>query len=150
MFKKLLIATDGSETAEKAGEFAVNLAEQMKCDLFCLFVADAAEHLAGMDLAEMYLPLHEVILEKLEEEGWAAVKRIEDMAAEKAVTCKSEVVKGPNPVKEIIEAAKKEDADLIIVGAHGKKTLLMDLALGEIPLKLLAAELPCPVTVVKP
>ncbi len=35
-----------------------------------------------MDLAQMYLPLHEVILEKLYKEGLAAVKRIEEMTAE--------------------------------------------------------------------
>ncbi len=146
----MFYATDGSDTAENAGSFAVDLAAQLKCDLYCLYVADAAEYPAGMELADMYLPIHQVILEKLTEEGQEAIKKVEAMAAEKGVNFTGEVLKGKSPVKEIIDAAEKQGADLIVVGSHGKKTSLLDIALGEVPPQLLAARLPCPITVVRP
>ncbi len=150
MIKTILIATDGSTAAENAGSFAIDLADQLKCDVYTIFVADAIEYLAGMTLAEMYLPMHNELMEQLMAEGEAALKKIEDMAKQKGVGFKSEVIKGNDPVKEIIDAAKKEGVDLIVVGSHGKKTAMLDLALGEIPPKLLASDAPCPITVVKP
>ena len=149
MIKKILVATDGSDTAEKAGTFAIELASQLKCSIYALYVADAIEFLAGMKLAEMYLPTRDMIIQQLEEEGKAAISRLEDISKAKGVSFSGEVVKGNDPVEEIIAAAKRESADLIVVGSHGKKTSLLDIALGEIPPKLLSADVPCPVTVVK-
>ncbi len=150
MVKTILVATDGSDTAENAATFAVDLANQLNCSIYAIYVADAVEYIAGMKIAEMYLAMHESILKHIMDEAEAAVKKIEDMAAHKGVTCTTEVVKGSDPVKEIIDAARKKNADLIVVGSHGKKTSLIDLAIGEIPPKLMAADLPCPLTIVKP
>ncbi|NPA95616.1 MAG: universal stress protein [Thermodesulfobacteria bacterium] len=149
MIKKILVATDGSDTAVKAGTFAIELASQLNASIYALYVADAIEFLAGMKLAEMYLPTRDIIIQQLEEEGKAAISRLEDIAKAKGVSFSGEVVKGNDPVEEIVSAANKESADLIVVGSHGKKTSLLDIALGEIPPKLLSANVPCPVTVVK-
>ncbi len=148
MIKKILIATDGSETAEKAGAFAIDMASQMKCDVYCIYVADALEFLAGMELADMYIPMKSTILERLREEGEEAVKRIEDMAKAKGVNAEAIVVEGDNPVKEIFNAATTQDADLIVVGSHGK-TGVMDYAMGSITTKLLGSKSPCPILVVQ-
>ncbi len=149
MIKKILVATDGSDTAEKAGTFAIELASQLGASVYGIYVADAVEFLAGMELAEMYLPTRDMILEELEKEGHQAINKLEEMAKEKGVSFSGEVVKGKDPVEEIVAAANKEGVDLIVVGSHGKKTSLIDIALGEIPPKLLSANIPCPVTVVK-
>ena len=148
MIKKILIATDGSETAEKAGAFAIDMASQMKCDVYCIYVADALEFLAGMDLADMYIPMKSTILERLREEGEEAIKRIKAMATEKGVNFEGIVVEGDNPVKEIFNAATVQNADLIVVGSHGK-TGVMDYAMGSITTKLLGSKSPCPILVVQ-
>ncbi len=148
MIKKILIATDGSETAEKAGAFAIDMASQMKCDVYCIYVADALEFLAGMDLADMYIPMKSTILERLREEGEEAIKRIKAMATKKGVNFEGIVVEGDNPVKEIFNAATIQNADIIVVGSHGK-TGVMDYAMGSITTKLLGTKSPCPILVVQ-
>ncbi len=150
MIKKILVASDGSDVAKNAAEFAMDLASQTKSDIYGMYVADAIEYLAGMNLAEMYLPMHEKIIKKLEEEGRSIVKDLEEIAAKRGVNFTGKVIKGEKPVKEIIDAARKQGADLIVVGSHGKHASIIDVAMGEVPLKLLSADLPCPVTVVKP
>lgn len=148
MIKKILIATDGSETAEKAGAFAIDMASQMNCDVYCVYVADALEFLAGMDLADMYIPMKETILERLRTEGNEAIQRIKDMADGKGVNFDGIVVEGENPVKEIFNAANTQNADIIVVGSHGK-TGIMDYAMGSITTKLLGSKSPCPILVVQ-
>ena len=70
MYKKILLATDNSKQAEKAGEYAISMAGSNGADIIVLYVIDAYYKYA--------LPqkeLREQLEEQLREDGKEAVKK---------------------------------------------------------------------------
>ena len=95
--RRVLVATDRSETAERAVRFAADMAERYDAELFLLRVllGDAgisAE--AGRELAE----------------------HAQAVAGERG---RSAVVVGEDPAEAIVDAAKREAADVVVVGSVG-------------------------------
>jgi nucleotide-binding universal stress UspA family protein len=94
----VLVATDRSETADRAVRFAAEMAERYEAELLVLRVlsgdgapprADAAQDLA---------------------------RYVEGLPAERK---RSAVVAGDDPADAIVEAARRERADVIVVGSVG-------------------------------
>jgi nucleotide-binding universal stress UspA family protein len=76
---------------------------------------------------------------------WAA--RGEKLLQEAGVTAEARVVLG-DPREILLEIAKKEHANLLVVGSHGRSSL-PELRLGSVTSHLVA-HAPCSVLVVKP
>jgi nucleotide-binding universal stress UspA family protein len=76
---------------------------------------------------------------------WAA--RGEKVLQEAGVTAEARVVQG-DPREILLEIAKKEHANLLVVGSHGRSSL-PELRLGSVTSHLVA-HAPCSVLVVKP
>lgn len=148
MIKKILIASDGSESSEEAGKFAVDMASQLGCEIHYLYVADAMEQLAGMNLAEEFLALRSAIVEGFKKEGKTINAKLKEFAERKGIKTSCSIMEGENPAKEIIDTAQRINADLIIIGSLGK-TSPVDFFIGNIAARLLHADLPCPITIVK-
>jgi ubiquinone biosynthesis protein len=95
--RRVLVATDRSETAERAVRFATEMAERYEAELFVLRVLlsdDGTRAELAHELAEY----------------------AEGLAGERG---RSAVVLGEDPAEAIIEAAKKEKADVLVVGSVG-------------------------------
>jgi nucleotide-binding universal stress UspA family protein len=95
--RRVLVATDRSETAEHAVRFATEMAERYDAELFVLRVllSDVGTRAeAARELAEY----------------------AEGLAGERG---RSAVVLGEDPAEAIIEAAKREQADVLVVGSVG-------------------------------
>jgi nucleotide-binding universal stress UspA family protein len=112
--KKILIATDGSESAHEALEFGLELAEEQGATPFIVHVAPAVEVLpyASFGVAAPTIP-HEP-----DEEDRAPLKHAVEIAARKGLDAKTELLVG-NPADEIVAFADTIDADLIVVGSRG-------------------------------
>src|SRR5690606_25902972 len=122
MYKKILIATDGSKIAEKA--LAHGIALGKACEA----------HVTLVTVSEMWSPLEMAHASQLgytnpigdyEAEVTAAAKRILDQAGEKAkgqgIKCDLIHVADKRPAEGIIDAAKRIGADLIVMGSHGRR-----------------------------
>lgn len=110
---KILVAHDGSEKADKALGEAVNLAEKLGASINIVTVVP--------DLCLMNVSTDEckVLLDALTSEAEVSMKKVRDELSSKGV--KAEIaIKHGSPAEAIISAANETDANLIVVGSHGK------------------------------
>jgi nucleotide-binding universal stress UspA family protein len=121
MHKKILLATDNSEQAEKAGEAAISMANLGGADIIVLYVIDSY-YLDALPQPD----LREKLDEQLREEGKEAVERFEkDIEEEQcAGNCKNvnfiTMIKAGKPSDVIIKTADEEGVDQIVLGKSGK------------------------------
>jgi len=107
---KILVPVDGSAYSLKAVENAVNLAKSNPPSTIVL-VAAAME---VADLAE-----GRYIYEKMKAQAEAALAKGKEAVQAKGVTPELILATGPSPADEIVEVAKNEKADLIVIGSRG-------------------------------
>ncbi|MBT5877386.1 MAG: universal stress protein [Candidatus Latescibacteria bacterium] len=134
--KKILFPTDFSSFAEHALPYAVALAEEFDAALYMLYVEEVLPYIPGdperrfpdAQLAEE--AIHAQMEESISQHdaGHVEVKRY--------------VARG-YPADEVVEFAKKEEVDVIVMSTHGR-TGLKHLLLGSTTEKVVRKS-PCPV-----
>jgi nucleotide-binding universal stress UspA family protein len=124
MFKHILIATDGSELADKAVAQGLTLAKALNAKATAVTVTEPWDALSMAALAEAqtYNPI-----EGYEERMAAAATRILSSVAGKAkqldVSCTTVHVKDRHPAEGVIETAQAQMCDLIVMASHGRRGL---------------------------
>ncbi|NPV62440.1 MAG: universal stress protein [Methanotrichaceae archaeon] len=116
MYKRILIATDGSDKSRKAAEEGVELAKALGAEVIALNVVNevviaSAVRQLGSDKKE--------VEDKLMAAGQKAVDAIKKMAADKGVKADA-IVRAGAPANVVIDVAAANGADLIIMGSHGE------------------------------
>lgn len=144
MFKTILAATDGSAHAEKAVELASDIAEKYGARLVLLHVLphghipEALRHMAEIEhMVPPPQPVPPALVPELIEHiaranantvamrqvfgalGDQILARSERAARKKGVRDIATRVDDGDPARRIIECAKAEDADLIVLGSRG-------------------------------
>ncbi|MDD2852115.1 MAG: universal stress protein [Desulfuromonadaceae bacterium] len=118
-FSKILAAIDFSENSECAFDLALTLATQFSAELTIVHVINEP-----VDLRGFYVP--HISFEQLEKEiEESAVKMMETFCQSKLkgfANYKTAIVTGI-PYDEIIAAAERIDASLIVLGTHGRTGL---------------------------
>ena len=112
--KPVMLATDGSPTAEKATRTAIELARQLECELVVVSVWDIPYTTVG--LAPM--PVTGEFALVLQEEAQKVAAEAAARAEEAGVETRTVVLRG-FPVDEICLAAEKFDARFLVLGSHG-------------------------------
>jgi len=118
MIKKIMIATDGSDTSKKAAMIGVDIAQRANGSITAVYVMDILRlaHLPGYAT----LPgLKEKILELMKEEGQQATQFVEDHAQIMKVSCHKILVQG-NPSEELLKISQKQGVDLLVMGSFGR------------------------------
>lgn len=119
MYRKILLATDGSECSSIAAEHAIRIAEQNDAELIVLTVTEI------YPVAELPVEgLTRKVIQLFREESEKALKQVKDMIDEKGPGLKFTLknVEG-KAADSILKAAEDENADLIVVGFSGKHAL---------------------------
>ena len=114
MYKKILVPTDGSEFAQKAEKHALFLAKTTGADIYALSVTEN-NFVNGLPLDDEVYQLNQLLKQRSEEN----VGEFENMDEASDVTFHS-IIKEGSPAKSILEVAKEEDIDLIVIGSSGK------------------------------
>jgi len=126
-FKRVLIATDGSENAEKAASYGMYLAKAACAEVHVLYVI-STQHAVTTRTVKSW---SEGLEEYLKDKGRIAIGNVEKMGEEAGVKVKSVFLKGI-PADKILEYAQENNIDLIVVGTHGltgiKKFLIGSIA----------------------
>ncbi len=104
MFERILVPTDGSELAKKAGYEAVNVAKKIGGKVI-------VTHIIDQKLTKPY--------DVLENQAQEYIKVIIDYALENNVECESMIVFG-SPKYDIVKLTRKSEADSVMLGTHGK------------------------------
>lgn len=122
MYKHILIATDGSELADKGLEHGLTLAHAMGARVTVLSVTEPLEEQARQaamtagigDPAGRY---DHAIAEKMKERFAVISQR----AAEKGVTVNLTHEIDKHPAEAIVRLADRENCDLIVMSSHGRR-----------------------------
>ena len=117
LYKKILIATDGSEYTKNSIEYGVELAKNTQAKLHVIYVIDTAAFASiPMDAA------WESMYELLKQEGDEATKYVAEKAESEGLEVERITVEG-HPAEEIIKYAEKNSMNLIVMGTLGKSGL---------------------------
>jgi len=148
MISKILLPTDGSKTSQKAARFASDLAKMSKASIIILSVIDY-NTMIGQTVPARKTARHliEPIEDYLREATESFVGIIKKICDEKKVKSEQVIVRG-HPVEEILKAAQRTKADLIIMGSHGRSALTAAL-LGSVTYGVIHKESKIPVLIVR-
>lgn len=110
MFDSVVVATDGSESVQRAVGVALDLAERFDATVHALYVVDASEVESSPET------VREELREALEADGEQALSAV----AERASTDVRTAVREGRPAAEITAYAREVDADLVATGTRGR------------------------------
>ena len=124
MYKRVLVATDGSALSEKAVATAIDLALLTGAELVSVTVA----HIQPYGYFEGSMVLNQRDVEATQEQADLAAQRLVDAvrtaAVAKGVRSAQAIVMKSNQVAEaIITTAKTQQCDLIVMASHGRRSL---------------------------
>jgi nucleotide-binding universal stress UspA family protein len=118
MYKRILIPTDGSEITAKAVQTAVGLAKLTGAELFAIGVKEPFPYSA---ISEMQPVPPQEFYDAQERIAVAHVKRAADAAAAAGVAFRGHTVEALHPWEAIIDHAKNQACDLIVMASHGRR-----------------------------
>lgn len=138
--KRILVPTDFSDHSLKALDYAIDFARsQARVEIVLLHVIEPIRY-------TRFVGEISVAMEQQREEAAEQIAALEKRARERHARCRSEVQFGV-PYQEIVEAAEKSRADLIIIATHGT-TGLAHLLLGSVAERVVQMA-KCPVLIVR-
>jgi nucleotide-binding universal stress UspA family protein len=145
MYRHLLIATDGSELAEKAVAEGLALAKALKAAVTAVTVT---EPLISLFAGEAAVALPAKDYESAATTSAAAIlARVSLASKEIGVLCDTVHVKEHFPAEGIVETAQARKCDLIVMASHGRRGLAK-LFLGSQGARVLSSS-PVPVLICK-
>jgi nucleotide-binding universal stress UspA family protein len=115
--KPVMLATDGSPTAEKATDTAIELARLLDTKLEIVSVWDVA-YVGCSTMGFAPIPMNGELAELGEAEAAKAIAEAEARAEAAGVETRSTVLRG-FAVEAICDAALKFDPQFLVVGSHG-------------------------------
>jgi nucleotide-binding universal stress UspA family protein len=108
MYDRILLPTDGSDAGvEVSLRHAIAQAQAFGATLHILYVTDS-------DISDS-----SSFMGEKSPAGKGATKRVKDRAEERGVKTETAVVQG-EPEEEIVDYARKQAIDLIVMGTHGR------------------------------
>jgi nucleotide-binding universal stress UspA family protein len=136
MYKRILICTDGSRLAQRAAREGIELAAALGSSVVALLVTPPFEPPPGYESSPLVAQI-----ERHERESRKSAARwlgaIERDAESLGVKCRALHVGRYPPAATIVETAKSERCDLIVMGSHGHGAL-GQLFLGSVTTRVAA------------
>lgn len=122
MYKNILIATDGSELADRAVEHGLHLAKELNANVTIVTVTEtwsasdiAARSESGeTDAIQRYEEFQASVAEK-------TLVEAKSKANEFGIDYEAVHVRDRHPSEGIIDSADSRNADLIVMGSHGRR-----------------------------
>jgi nucleotide-binding universal stress UspA family protein len=130
LYQHILIAVDGSDPSNHALREAIALAQSQHSALRIVHVADEVTLNWEGEYADM-----SAVLESFRESGRRVLEKAQNLAREAGVEPEAKLLEiqtfGHRISDLIVEEAKDWPADLIVIGAHGRRGL-HDMLLGSV------------------
>lgn len=135
MFKRIIVAVDGSDHSDKALEYAKGLAETFGSKLWLVHAFPRTSDLIGYDE-------YEHLIARREGAGQAILNKARERLGDGKFEIQEELLEGP-PAEAILSVAQTREADLIVMGCRGLGSL-QGLLFGSVGNKV-AQYATCPV-----
>lgn len=131
-YKRILVATDGSEFSQEAVKRALALAKENSAEVIAVYVASTQRAW--------------ILKEALNQEAKRILAQAKEFADREGLSLKTRIEEG-YPFEQIIKVAKEINSDLIIMGSHGR-TGMRKILVGSVTERVIGGA-PCPVLVVQ-
>ena len=121
MYKRILVATDGSTLSKKAVRNAIDLAAAVGADLVALYVVPrypVSYFEGGVTISMEDVERTE---KQWSEKGQAVVDAVQQAAQAEGIKAKAVVIRSDLVAESIIAAVKKHKCDLVVMASHGRK-----------------------------
>lgn len=142
MYKRILVATDGSKLSTKAVNSAIDLAAALGAELVALKVIPRYPQ----SYFEGSIPLSADDVARVEQQwaddGRKVVDEVKSTGEARGVKVKAILAKSDVVSDALIAAAKKHKADLIVMASHGRKGVKRLLLGSETQQVLTHSEIP--------
>ncbi|MFA5802293.1 MAG: universal stress protein [Thermoleophilia bacterium] len=135
--EKILLTTDGSEFSSGAVKEALAMSGKCSSQMVAIDVVEANEE---------YASEAPQLVAKAEAEAAEALASVKTAADAAGIDCVTEVHTGDSPYQIIVDEAKKNSSELIIMGRRGR-TGFAKVAMGSVTAKVIG-HAPCDVLVV--
>jgi nucleotide-binding universal stress UspA family protein len=127
IFRKIMVATDGSELVKQAVKSAVEIAKLSEAKLYAVHVIAIGSYSIIHSLDEKW---KKTMKKQLTIKGEKATVYVENVGNAANIDVESVILEG-NPANEIIDFAENKDIDLIVMGTH-EKTELQRFLVGSV------------------
>ncbi|HQQ70243.1 MAG TPA: universal stress protein [Alicycliphilus sp.] len=121
MYKRILIATDGSQLSDMAVESGLSLAGLTGASVIALKVVPRYPR----SYFDGTLPVEAADIKRIEKQWSEAaqvlVNKVKTLGSDEGVSVKAVVVKSDLIAEAVIATAKKHNCDLIVMASHGRK-----------------------------
>ena len=118
LYKRILFPTDGSDITAKALQSALGLAKLCNADMHTLAVMEPFPYSA---ISEMQPVPPQEFYDAQKRVALARVKVVTDAAAAAGVTCQAHTVEGLHAWEAILDHAKAQACDLVVMASHGRR-----------------------------
>ncbi|MDQ2858235.1 MAG: universal stress protein [Candidatus Eremiobacteraeota bacterium] len=122
MLERVLVALDGSPTADEALEFAITVSRSYGSELILCSAIDRAAAIAAACAPDGVFPSAELVLEEYENAATSLLTEAASRAAAAGVRAKTALLDG-RAAAAIVACAKERDARAIVIGTRGKRGL---------------------------
>ena len=121
-YQHLLVAVDGSPTADRAVNEATGLAQATGGRIRLLNVMDPLAHISGFERPDVY---SQEVLPRLRQAGEALLRRAQERVAQSGVPVDTVLIENLDArvADLVVEHAQAWGADLIVLGTHGRRGL---------------------------
>ncbi len=143
MFKKILCPVDFSEFTDEIIEYALDIAKKYDAELYLIHIIPNLNYFTPYE--SFFTPENLIVVEKNME---TEVNKDFDDLMKKINGPAVKVIKNGTPFVEIINYARSESMDLIIIGTHGRSGL-EHILIGSVAERVIR-KAPCPVLTVRP
>jgi nucleotide-binding universal stress UspA family protein len=137
IFRKIMIATDGSDCSMLAADKGIELARLSGSKVYAVYVVSTADlfsidgdYSSSMGVNPNWVPIYEAMYEALKKQGQQAVNYVKSLGERKEINVETVLLEG-HPADELIRYAEEERMDIVIMGTVGK-TGLDRLLLGSV------------------
>jgi len=142
---KILVPVDGSDVSFNAVEYAVNLAERYNSEISLVHIVPTSVWNYCL-MTEGWNPVPVCTIREMEAEGERLLLSVLSSVKESGVEVDAQIDYG-RPANKIVQIAKEENFDLIVMGSNGRGVIAR-LLFGSVSAEVFH-KAPCPVLVVK-
>ena len=118
MFKRILVPTDGSDITAKAIQTAIALAKVHGAELFAISVKEPFPYSA---ISEMQPVPPQEFYDAQERIAASRVKAVEEAASAAGLRCNAHTVEALHAWEAILDHAKAQQCDLVVMASHGRR-----------------------------
>ncbi|HWP17947.1 MAG TPA: universal stress protein [Burkholderiaceae bacterium] len=118
MYKRILVPTDGSDITQRAVQTAISLAKLTGAQIYTISVKDPYPYSA---ISEIQPTLPQEFLDAQERVAARNVAAVKDACTEAGVPCVAHTVESVSVWEAIVDHAKSQQCDLIVMASHGRR-----------------------------